>query len=220
MNTLCAVLALALGLSAVGCADAHAQPRRDAGAARRWIDPPRTPLLRNPFRGDGGVPVGLLFRPSPASDLACDLAAATTMPGTPPPPDAQAVGTLASPAREGRFAVPEHLVGVPANHARIWLTVAQGWVLRCLERVRLATPFDAPVRFTVARDGAVAGVSAEGAPEPALPCLVEGLGHARFRPVAQPAEIVVRFRYTVRGRPSSGSRAAPRAGGSPGVSPR
>lgn len=67
--------------------------------------------------------------------------------------------------------------------------------------MRLATPFDAPVRFTVARDGAVAGVAAEGASEAALQCLVEGLGHARFHPVAQPAEVVARYRYTVRWSP-------------------
>lgn len=219
MNTLCA--ALTLGLVAAGCADAHAQPRRDAGAAQRWLPPPSAPLLRNPFRGDGGVPAAFLLRPTNASDILDGRAGATTSPRPPaPPPDAEAVGTIGSPAQEGRFAVPERIVGVPASNARIWLTVAEGWVLRCLERVRLATPFDAPVRFTVASDGAVAGVAAEGAPEAALPCLVEGLGHTRFRPVAQPAELVVRYRYTIRGRPSPGSRAAPRAGGSPGSSPR
>lgn len=211
MNSLRAALALGLGLHAAGCADAHAQPRRDAGAARLWIVPRRAPPLRNPFRGDGGVPAAFLLGPTgSASDIDDVLAGATaTSAGPPAPPaDTEAVGTIGSPASQGRFAVPERLVGIPANDARIWLFVSQGWVLRCLERVRLATPFDAPVRFTVARDGAVTGVAAEGAPEAALPCLVEGLGHARFHPVAQPAEVVARYHYTTRGSPPRG--AAPR----------
>ncbi|MDO9016237.1 MAG: hypothetical protein Q8S73_09775 [Deltaproteobacteria bacterium] len=216
MNTLRA--ALALGLFAAGCADAHAQPRRDAGApprrdagaARRWIFPSREPLLRNPFRGDGGAPYPFLPGPTTVSDIHDDFAIATATSAGPPAPavDAEAVGTIGSPASQGRFADAERVVGVPVRDARIWLTVSQGWVLRCLERVRSVTPFDVPVRFSVARDGTVVGVTAEGAPEGALPCLVEGLGHARFQPVAQPAEIVARYRYTVRWRPPpvSGAR--------------
>ena len=214
MNTLKA--ALALGLHAAGCADAHAQPRRDAGAARNWILPPRAPPFRdahpfrNPFRGDGGVPAAFLVGPTNATDIDDVLASATATSAGPPAPvaDAEAVGTIGSPASQGHFDVAERLTGITPDDARIWLFVSQGWVLRCLERVPLVPPFDAPVRFTVARDGAVAGVAAEGAPEAALPCLVEGLGHARFHPVAQPAEVVARYRYTVRGSPPRG--AAPR----------
>ncbi len=201
MNVLKA--ALVLGLLAAGCADAHAQPRRDAGAARRWILPRRASPVRDLFRRDGGVPEAFLLGPTDnASDIRDVLAGAAISAGPPAPAaNAEAAGTIGSPARQGRFADPERLVGVPPGDAHIWLTVAEGWVLRCLERVRLATPFDAPVRFTVARDGAVAGVTTEGAPEAALQCLVEGLGHARFHPVAQPAEVVARYRYTVRGSP-------------------
>ncbi|MDB4932810.1 MAG: hypothetical protein JWM10_5294 [Myxococcaceae bacterium] len=141
------------------------------------------------------------------------MAGTATSAGPPAPAaDAEAVGTIGSPAREGHFADPERLTGVPPGDAHIWLTVAEGWVLRCLERVRLATPFDAPVRVAVARDGSVAGVAAEDAPEGALPCLVEGLGHARFHPVAQPAEVVARYRYTVRGSRPPPRRVAPTPG--------
>ncbi len=202
MNALKAALGLGLGLHAAGCADAHAQQRRDAGPARGWILPARESALRNPFRRDGGVPVAFLFGPTGnASDLGDVLANATATSAARPAPasNAEAVGTIGSPARQGRFAAPERLVGIPPDDARIWLTVSEGWVLRCLERVHLSTPFDAPVRVTVARDGTVAGVAAAGAPEGALPCLVEGLGHARFHPVAQPAEVVARYQYTVRG---------------------
>ena len=202
--------ALVLGLLAAGCADAHAQPRRDAGAARRWIVPRRPSPVRGLFLRDGGVPEAFVLGPMDnASDIRDVLAGAAISAGPPAPAtNAEAVGTMGSPHCQGRFDVAERLTGITPDDARIWLFVAQGWVLRCLERVRLATPFDAPVRFTVARDGAVAGVAAEGAPEAAVQCLVEGLGHARFHPVAQPAEVVARYRYTVRGSPPRAS--APR----------
>ncbi|TAK31031.1 MAG: hypothetical protein EPO40_05940 [Myxococcaceae bacterium] len=209
MNTLGA--ALALGLFAAGCADAHAQPRRDAGAARRWILPPRAQPGGDPFRGDGGLPAAFLRGAAgDATDVREVLAGAATTAGAPPPArDTEASGTLGRPAREGRFDDPERLAGIPLGDARMQLAVAGGWALRCLERARLATPFDAPVRFTVAREGAVEGVAAEGAPEAALRCLVEGFGHARFRPVARPTELVARYRYTVRGRPPPGSEPRP-----------
>lgn len=193
--------ALALGLFAVGCADAHAQPRRDAGA-RRWIFPPRTQPDRDPFRGDGGVPtVFLRGADDGASDLRDVLAGAATVErGPAPESDAAATGTLARPVREGRFHDPERFAGISLVDARMQLAVASGWALRCLERARLPTPFDAPIRFTVAPDGAVAGVMAEGVPDVGLQCLVEGFGHARFRPVPRPTELVARYRYTVRGR--------------------
>jgi len=156
---------------------------------------------------DGGVSAAFLLGPTHASDFDESVASATTdIAGQPPqPPDREAMGTIGSPASQGHFGVPERLVGVAPNDARIWLFVAEGWVLRCLERAPLATPFDAPVRFTVALDGTVANVSAEGVSEAALLCLVEGLGHARFHPVARPGEVVARYRYTVRGRPLPGS---------------
>jgi len=215
MDTLRA--ALALGLFAAGCADAQAQPRRDAGPAqprrdagpaRRWLLPSRAPLNSNFLRGDGGLPPAFLLAPTNNTSDIHDLfeVAAATSADHPPAPqsDAEAVGTIGSPARQGDFGDPESRAAVPLRDARIWLTVAQGWVVLCLDRLPLVPPFDVPVRFTVARDGSVAGVAAEGAPEGALPCLVEGLGHARFRPFAQPTELVARYRYTVRGWPPQG----------------
>ncbi len=210
--------ALALGLLAAGCADAHAQPRgdagpaqarRDAGPARRWLLPSRAPLGSSDFRGDGGVPTA--FRTGPVDDapyigdIFAGAAAFSASPPTASQAAAAGLGTIGAPARQGRFGAPESRVGVPLDNARMWLTVAEGWVLRCLERVRHETPFDVPVRFTVARDGAAADVAAEGAPDSVRQCLVEGLGHARFRPFAQPTELVARYRYTVRGRPSQGA---------------
>ena len=212
MDTLRA--ALALGLFAAGCADAHAQPRRDAGPAqprrdagpaRRWLLPSRGQLNSNFLRGDGGLPAAFLRGPADHTSDIHDLfeVATATSADHPParPPDAEALGTIGSPASQGHFGDPESRAAVPLRDARIGLTVSQGWVLRCLERAPLVPPFDVPVRFTVARDGAVAGVAAEGAPEGALACLVEGLGHARFRPFAQPTELVARYSYTVRGWP-------------------
>ena len=195
--------ALALVLLAAGCADAQAQPRPDAGASRLRIRPQAARRGSALFRSDGGVPAAFLRGAADdASDIREVLAGAATTDGAPAPVrDEGAVGTLGRPASEARFDDPERLAGVPLGDARMQLAVAGGWAHRCLERVRHATPFDAPVRFTVARDGSVAGVAAEGAPEAALRCLVEGFGHARFRPVAQPTELVARYRYTVRWRP-------------------
>jgi hypothetical protein len=151
---------------------------------------------------DGGVPPAFLLGPGRASDIEEALAGTAIGDGPPPPPaDPRAMGTIGSPARQGHFGDPERLVGVTPSDAHIWLTVSEGWVLRCLERLPLATPFDAPVRFTVARDGTVADVAAEGVSEAALRCLVEGLGHASFHPVARPGEVVARYRFTVRGMP-------------------
>ncbi len=161
---------------------------------------------------DGGVPAAFLVGPTHSSEFDEFLASTTADiagPSTPPPPaDAEAMGTIGAPARQGHFGAPERLVGVPPGEAHVWLTVAEGWVLRCLERVPLAAPFDAPVRFTVALDGTVAGVAAEGVSEAAQQCLVEGLGHAHFRNVARPGEVVARYRFTVRGRPLPGSGTA------------
>jgi hypothetical protein len=47
----------------------------------------------------------------------------------------------------------------------------------------------------------VTGVTAEGAADGVQRCLTEGFSHARFRPKAQPVELVARYRYTVRWRP-------------------
>lgn len=198
--------ALALVLCVAGCADAHAQPRRDAGPARNRFLQVRAAVLRNPFHFDGGVPPALFTAPSHGSDLDDILTGAATTRAAPPPraTDAQVSGTIGAPARQGRFGAPERLVGVSPRDAHIWLTVAEGWVLRCLERLPRATPFDAPVRLTVALDGSVAGVAAEGVSEASRRCLVEGLGHARFRPVPRGGEVVARYRFTVRGRPSPG----------------
>jgi len=197
----------------VSCADAHAQPRRDAGA-RPSHGAARTPsrgLLR--LLGDAGIPPAFLdsSHNDVADILASGVAAATTsVPAA--PADGAGVGRLAAPASDGRFDDPIRLAGVPLGEARSWLAVAGGWAHRCLERVRDVPPFEAPVRFTVARDGSVTGVTAEGAPEGGVRCLVEGFGHARFRPVAAPAELVARYRYTVRWRPT---RATPDAGAPP-----
>jgi hypothetical protein len=205
--------ALALVLAAAGCADAHAQPRRDAGAARRWIFPARTPPGRDLLRGDGGVPAALLrgSTTTTADDAYIREAfagAATSAVAPAPARGEEGLGTLGRPAQDGHFDDPERFAGVTLGDARSWLAVAGGWTLRCLERVRHPTPFDAPVRFTVARDGTVVGVSAEGAPEAGLRCLEEGFGHVHFRPVARPTELVARYHYTVRVSPSR--RGAPR----------
>lgn len=195
-----------------GCAEAHAQPRRDAGA--------RTSLgaVRTRSRGlvlllgDAGIPPA--FLDSTNNDTADILAsaAAVTTPVGPVPAAGEGLGRLGAPASDGHFDDPTRLAGVPLGEARSWLAVAGGWAHRCLERVRDVPPFEAPVRFTVARDGSVTGVTAEGAPEGGVRCLVEGFGHARFRPVATPAELLARYRYTVRVRPS---RTTPDAGAPP-----
>lgn len=210
MNLLRALILLAP--VAAGCTEAHAQPRRDAGA--------RTSLgaVRTRSRGlvlllgDAGIPPAFL---DPSSDDTADIlasAAAVTTPVGPAPAAGAGLGGLGAPASDGRFDDPERLAGVPLGEARSWLAVAGGWAHRCLERAREVPPFEAPVRFTVARDGSVTGVSAEGAPEGGVRCLAEGFGHARFRPVATPAELVARYRYTVRRRPA---RATPDAGAPP-----
>jgi len=159
------------------------------------------------FRGDGGVPAAFLGGGSNnTSDFQDALAGATTSGGGPVPvQDTQNFGTIGSPARQGRFDEPERLEGIPRGDVRGWLAVAGGWALRCLERVPLVPPFEAPVRFTVTRDGTVAGVASEGLSEAALSCLVEGFGHARFNPVPRPTELVARYRYTVRGSLPRGS---------------
>lgn len=200
MNALHA--ALAVGLCSAGCADANAQPRRDAGAALRWPPVLGVRPISESFRGDGGLPSAFLRRNRDReTDLVETLAGAFATSAVAPAPvsDAEAVGSISGPAQQGRFADPERLAGVAVPNARAWLTVAGGWVLRCLARVQLATPFDAPVRFTVARDGTVGGVAVEGVTEAARQCLVEGLAHARFGPIAQPTELVARYLYTVRG---------------------
>ena len=132
------------------------------------------------------------------------LQGTATTDAPPPPAGGAGVGTIGRSASDGRFDYLERVAGVPLGDARAWLAVAGSWAHRCLERVRHATPFDSAVRFTVTRDGSIAGVAADDAPPAALTCLVEGFGHARFRPVARPTELVARYRYTVRWSPPRG----------------
>ena len=107
--------ALALGLLAAGCADAHAQPRPDAGAPRRWILHQAARRGSDPFRSDGGVPAAFLRGAADdASDFRDVFAGAATTDGAPAPVrDEGAVGTLGRPASEGRFDDPERLAGTP-----------------------------------------------------------------------------------------------------------
>lgn len=194
-----------LALVAAGCADAHAQLRPDAGARGRWLLRD-SPPLHSPF-GDAGIPPAFLGPPGDVSDAWGSLAGTATTTPAAPAGDAGA-GRLGTPPSDGRFGDPERLGGIALPDARSWLAVAGGWAHRCLERARDVAPFEAPVRFTVARDGSVSGVTAEGAPEGGQRCLVEGFGHVRFRPIAQPAELVARYRYTVRLRPTRTARDA------------
>jgi len=207
-----------LALLTVGCAEAHAQPRRDTGGVIRPARGagPRVGLVRGaPPRGlltlfDAGVSSAFLGAGTDdGADIRAqlDLAAATSQPA-PIPVRGDGVGTLGPPASEGRFDDPENLAGVPLPEARSWLAVAGGWTLRCLERAPDVDPFTLPVRFTITRDGSVTGVTAEGAPEGAQRCLTEGFSHARFYPKAQPVELVARYRYTVRWRRPRAARDA------------
>jgi hypothetical protein len=207
-----------LVLLAVGCSEVHAQPRRDAGAVRR-----PAPSVRPRFgiahdgpprwlldHGDASVPPAFLGADTDdGADLGAQLdrAAATSQPA-PIPASGEGVGTLSLPRSDGRFDDPENLAGVPLPEVRSWLAVAGGWTLRCLERAPEVDPFTLPVRFTVGRDGSVSGVTAEGAADGVQRCLTEGFGHARFRPKAQPVELVARYRYTVRWRRPRGARDA------------
>lgn len=204
-----------LALVTVGCAEVHAQPRRDAGGVRRStpVAGPSVGFARGgPSSGvlrliDAGVPSALLGEADDGADIH-DLLAGAAATSQPAFVHGEGAGSIGPSPTEGRFDDPENLAGVPLPEARSWLAVAGAWTLRCLERAPDVDPFTLPVRFTVTRDGSVAGVTAEGAPDGVQRCLTEGFSHARFRPKAQPVELVARYRYTVRGRRPRAARDA------------
>ena len=215
-----------LALIALGFAEVYAQPRRGAGGVRRPAPavrpsfgivgdgPPRSLLSRF----DGGLPSAFLEGPTDDGADIHDLlegAAATSQPA-PLPVRGEGFGTLGLPPTEGRFDDPENLAGVPLSEVRSWLAVAGGRTLRCLERAPDVEPFALPVRFTVARDGSVAGVTAEGGPEGLAQRLTGAFDHVRFHPRAQPVELVARYRYTVRWRRPRARDAGVSDGAAPG----
>lgn len=194
---------VAFVLLATGCANADAQPRPSAQPPRRWNLPTGTARGAALFRGDGGLPPAFRAPPGDRHDGASDLrdalagAAVSQSPTTPGAAAGGGGGTIGRPNSAARFDDPTQGGSIALPDARMQLAVAGGWAHRCLERTRHGAPFEGAVRVTVARDGAVSEVTAEGAPEAMLRCLTEGFGHARFRTVT-PTALVARFRYTVR----------------------
>lgn len=210
--------ALALCALAAGCVEpAHAQPRPDAGVARRWsvrFTPGAEP------RGldrDGGVPAVLLggaaidagVSPRTQGALRELRGGASVGDGAPTARVAELTSLTAGRTNYGGLRIQrspyeahfdELSVTGPLTPGYIagGLRVASLHAARCLAAANHREPADVAVRFTVRAGARLDGLTVPSAPEAVERCVREALSRAPFTPGATPTEVSAWFRAAAR----------------------
>ncbi|MEZ4389688.1 MAG: hypothetical protein R3A48_01230 [Polyangiales bacterium] len=208
--------ALALCALAAGCVDpAHAQPRPDAGGARRWsvrFTPGAEP--RGVDR-DGGVPAVLLGGAavdagvSPRTLGALRELRGGASVGAPTARAAELTSLTAGRANygglriqrapyEARFEELSVTGPLTAGYVAGALRVAGLHASRCLAAANHREPSDVAVRFTVRPGARLDGLTIQSAPEAVERCVRAALARAPLTPGAAPTEVSAWLRGTAR----------------------